>query len=786
MRARFRQAAKWVWQHLLVVSSAIWLFLGRVGLAFRNLLIWIIWKPLFYLTMPVWLPLRWILWDSLAAAVPPVWRFVGRMGLALRHLLTAYLWRGFVTLVVRPFIWLYQRVLKPSVLWLLHTVWRFILWLGQQIRRFGNFIWQKSAPQRAVYGRRVSSRWRLLKANLRLAMRRPKPPISAQVAPKRPRENLRAVRTFRLATAVAALALIVVVGMLSMRESQPTAVADDRPFETATPQIIVLTPTPQPPTPTVLPTVSVKLTPWATPNPLDGGGAVIFTQHVAGNSDIYILPVDQADPIRLTTHPAADRDPAWGPDGTEIAFASRRDGNWELYVYNIPNRELRRVTRDLAYDAAPSWSPDGQWLAYESYRDGNLDIFLIKADGSEGPFRLTDSPWPDFEPAWSPGGRHIAFTSLRSGSRDIFVRSLDAGINGGVVNLTQTPDLDEDEAAFSPDGRTLVYAEHSAGFPVIYALPLTEAYQPAAPAYSLGQQGHSPAWSPDRRSMLFVYDQGERSFLLSGSVEAWSAVPQMFVTDGRIADPSWTAVRLTPDMSSRLQNIDRNVASSGSLFVEALAEPQAGQPPSLLFPVAVNAPSPYLSDAVDQSFAALRQRVIVEAGWDFLGQLDGMFEALEARPLPGQSAQSWNKAGRAFDFYFREALGFDPQVQLVKLELNGEVYWRVFVRTAVQDGSQGEPLRTLTWDLQARSGDDPSYYEQGGKWRDAVPEGYYIDFTALAADYGWRWVPANDNWRTYFPDIRFWHYEKQDGLTWEEAMRELYSDEELVPVLERP
>ena len=734
--------------------------------------------------MPIWLPLRWLLWDTVVAAAPPTWRFFGRMGLALRHLLVICVWRPFRLLVLRPFLWLYQHLIKPVAVWLRRTIWQFLTWIGRQFQRLGQTIWQRTAPRRTIYGRRLHSRWYLAKANLRLLWRRPKPPVAAIRAPQSPRENLRAVRTFRLATAVATLALIVVVGMLSMRDPQSTntVIADDRPPETIT---IILTPTPQPPTPTVIPTVSVKLTPWATPNPLDGGGAVIFTQHVAGNSDIYILPVGQPDAIRLTTHPAEDRDPAWGPDGTEIAFASTRDGNWELYVYNIPNRELRRVTNELAYDAAPTWSPDGQWLAYESYRDGNLEIYLIKADGSEGPFRLTNNPAPDFAPTWSPGGRHIAFTSLRGGSRDIFMRSLDAGIESGVVNMTQSPGLQEDEAAFSPDGRSLVYAEHSAGFPVMYALPLNDQYEPAGDAYGLGQQGRSPAWSPDRHSVLFVYDQGGRSFLLSGSVEAWSVVPQMFVTDGRIDDPSWTAVRLTPDMSNRLHNIDR-LTDNEPLYVEALADPEPGQPPELLFPVEVNAPSPYLNDAVDQSFAALRQRVIAEAGWDFLGRLDGMFETADARPLPGQSAQSWNKAGRAFDFYFREALGFEPQVELVKLEINGETYWRIFVKTAVQDGSQGEPLRTLTWDLQARSGDDPSYYEQGGKWRESVPEGYYIDFTALAADYGWQWVPASANWRTYFPGIRFWHYENRDDLTWEAAMRQLYTDDELAPLLERP
>lgn len=276
MRARFRQAANKVWQALLAVSNSVWLFLGRLGLAFRNLLTWLIWKPLFYLTMPFWLPLRWLLWDTLAAIVPPTWHFVGRMGLALRHLLTAYLWRGIRNFVIRPFLWLYRRVIKAFTLWLLRTIWLGICWLGAHIRRFGRFVWDKTAPQRAVYGRRVSSRWRLLKANLRVTFRRPKAPAAALVAPKRPRENLRAVRTFRLATAVAAVALLAVVGLLSTREPRSTAVADDRPFETATPQIIVLTPTPVPPTPTVIPTVSVKLTPWATPNPLDGGGSNFY------------------------------------------------------------------------------------------------------------------------------------------------------------------------------------------------------------------------------------------------------------------------------------------------------------------------------------------------------------------------------------------------------------------------------------------------------------------------------------------------------------------------------
>ncbi|MCA9947089.1 MAG: hypothetical protein KC449_26595, partial [Anaerolineales bacterium] len=87
MHAKFRRAAKRVQQLLLAVISSVWQFIGRLGLAFRNFLTWVIWKPLFYLTMPFWLPLRWLLWDTIVAVAPPTWRFMGRMGLALRRLL---------------------------------------------------------------------------------------------------------------------------------------------------------------------------------------------------------------------------------------------------------------------------------------------------------------------------------------------------------------------------------------------------------------------------------------------------------------------------------------------------------------------------------------------------------------------------------------------------------------------------------------------------------------------------------------------------------------------------
>ena len=103
------------------------------------------------------------------------------------------------------------------------------------------------------------------------------------------------------------------------------------------------------------------------------------------------------------------------------------------------------------------------------------------------------------------------------------------------------------------------------------------------------------------------------------------------------------------------------------------------------------------------------------------------------------------------------------------------------MRTNRQDGSQGEPLVTRPWNFQARYSGNTSDYEDGGRLKDSIPAGYYVDFTQLAADYGWERVPAGETWRTNFAATLFWHFQKQQGLDWDSAMRELYTELDMDP-----
>src|SRR5688572_19140347 len=58
-------------------------------------------------------------------------------------------------------------------------------------------------------------------------------------------------------------------------------------------------------------------------------------------------------------------------------------------------------------------------IAFEAGRDGNDEIYVMNADGSQ-PQRLTNNPANDQNPAWSPDGRRIVFHSNRDGNPELY------------------------------------------------------------------------------------------------------------------------------------------------------------------------------------------------------------------------------------------------------------------------------------------------------------------------------------------------------------------------------
>jgi len=530
------------------------------------------------------------------------------------------------------------------------------------------------------------------------------------------------------------------------------------------------------------PTSGPAPTPGASPTPLGSGGAVAFTLRRNGNADIYAINQASREVVRLTNDPADDRDPAWSPDGQMLAFASRRGDNWDVYLLDPEGGALIRLTRDPGFDACPTWSPDGEHIAFESYRNGNLDVYAMDSDG-RNVRRLTTDPAPDYSPAWSPDGRAIAFVSFRDGNQDVFLYVLDEEEE---IDITQSPDADEADPAWSPDGTWLAYTIGRAGRSTVQVSTLEwytdESGRTALRLSStdLFGSGSSPTWAPDGRGLATVYQRDERFYLIASSLYGWGLSQEVYSAEVPLDDPVWGAVPLSSRAIARAHAAEP--ADEQPLYTE-FVQPRSGSGPpySLVYVPDVNGEEELvrLSDRVDDSFRALRQRVLEETGRDYLAILGSAWRPMDHTPRPGQSRMSWHVCGRAIDvnqeLYDRD----DQLIQLLREDVGSEAFWRVFIRADRQDGSMGEPLRAAPWDLKARSGDDRTATAQGGRLLDRVPPGYFVDLTTLAADYGWERVAALYRWRQVWWDIEWWHFQKTDGLTWWECMLELYEPEEI-------
>ena len=112
---------------------------------------------------------------------------------------------------------------------------------------------------------------------------------------------------------------------------------------------------------------------------------------------------------QLTFDPGLSCEPSWSPDENLIAYSSDRSGNFDIWVRPVGEGNPMRVTNSPTHDWQPDWSPLGNNLVFRSEREGG-GLYVVPVLG--GNERKISSF--GYHPRWSSDGKKFFSIAILS------------------------------------------------------------------------------------------------------------------------------------------------------------------------------------------------------------------------------------------------------------------------------------------------------------------------------------------------------------------------------------
>jgi tricorn protease len=173
--------------------------------------------------------------------------------------------------------------------------------------------------------------------------------------------------------------------------------------------------------------------------------------------EVLTVPAEKGDIRNLSNTPgAAERDPAWSPDGKWLAYLSDESGEYELHIRAQDGRgDLRKfqLGDSPSFYYNPTWSPDSKRIAYQ---DKRLSLWYLDLDTGKST-KVDTAPYDDDPPpapVWAPDGKWLAFSrATKNYLYAVFLHSLESGKTCQVTDGMS----DARHAAFDRGGKYLFF-----------------------------------------------------------------------------------------------------------------------------------------------------------------------------------------------------------------------------------------------------------------------------------------------------------------------------------------
>jgi Tol biopolymer transport system component/imidazolonepropionase-like amidohydrolase len=204
---------------------------------------------------------------------------------------------------------------------------------------------------------------------------------------------------------------------------------------------------------------------------------------------------------QLTSGPEDDADPAWSPDGSQLAYVSNRGGDYQVWALDLAGRARRQVTTTAGHATTPIWQPSGENIVFvQSSRPwAQPTLCVVPASGGD-PRIIVPAGAAGMTPlGWFPEDQSLVYGQLAFDSKTRVSRSTikRVRLDGRAVSWTMDPPDQIEFAALSTQGDTLAYVSNGE----LWIQDLVS--EKGSERRLIQGPAFFPAWSPDR-ALLYV------------------------------------------------------------------------------------------------------------------------------------------------------------------------------------------------------------------------------------------------------------------------------------------